>query len=702
MKNKHYQVFLENAFKLVQSLVIKSDYTAQSINNKIYLDYGEGHYDEDDRRTWRYYLNLAGEYHRTNTMIRVESFDTRTTIDFTKNNLLVHASTRNEYRFGTTLHRELISLYPDQEDLIRGILNPVNLDKAIAAKDFTILNHSSEFVEYNEYSLMSGLQQFISQHSSRFYNQQFNISEDLYTAAYLSNLMMHCIMFVIVHRKRMSKTSEAHSFHVMQYLNSHSKVGEYYALLNHDQRMFFMRNIRYIERNIGKKETFDWLRENLLDAIGLPLTGVDLKHDLSYMPGSIRPVITFSKTPLNNMERDDSSSGYTFTEFMDKTDNLASLNRLIRLVDGDRIQRKAQYSIRNSVRTKVLESQAISNINKERYTLDDILISNWSYLANKGVYDTPINLLLQNERVGRSMSPMDAFYLFIYSYSYSLGLVLEDLPEIISLRARNIIAPTFTKLRAMLPVDHVSDEEIEKTIIAMPAVPTNIYTSLTFMNYCQDLYAVANQQRLTASLTEDTHKRGSLLVLAGAFWTDYTCIVPKKSYNTWFAENGFDRNSLTDDDLNNIWRTIYKTITGVDSDNSIDLANIQKAMIRLMSILSSYSVRYIGSVKGASNMNAQPSSLRLSARAIIPSIEQLRRYKMEIARINITSGKLSYTGRSRLELSKTNMCFNAHEFEQYRTYVTMELPKITITPRGFDIAARTQSSMSAINVVSDQ
>ena len=80
----------------------------------------------------------------------VGSLDTLETILFSKENLELHPLTRESYQFGTRYYYNLLNKYPNQEFLIKGILYPCDINKAIEAEDGEILSYQSDLVEEQE------------------------------------------------------------------------------------------------------------------------------------------------------------------------------------------------------------------------------------------------------------------------------------------------------------------------------------------------------------------------------------------------------------------------------------------------------------------------------------------------------------------------------------------------------------------------
>jgi 3'-phosphoadenosine 5'-phosphosulfate sulfotransferase (PAPS reductase)/FAD synthetase len=73
-------------------MVIKVEAVADSINERLKATYGNV-FDVDDKRTWKYYLNLSGQYHSTDKKIYVTSLDTLQTIEFSRDTLAIHRAT---------------------------------------------------------------------------------------------------------------------------------------------------------------------------------------------------------------------------------------------------------------------------------------------------------------------------------------------------------------------------------------------------------------------------------------------------------------------------------------------------------------------------------------------------------------------------------------------------------------------------------
>lgn len=182
MSSAYYRIFVSQVMTLAKTMVVKSEVAAETINRELQ---SFGQVLSSDPRTWKYYMNLAGLYHPTDTVMTVTSMDTLEEIEFTRDNLQVYRATAKAYTFGSRYYRDLVARYPDQETLILGILNPVDLDKAIAAKDGDILYYDTALVESQESNLIPKLQRWIHAFMSRWTVPGYDITDEYYPAGQL-------------------------------------------------------------------------------------------------------------------------------------------------------------------------------------------------------------------------------------------------------------------------------------------------------------------------------------------------------------------------------------------------------------------------------------------------------------------------------------------------------------------------------------
>ena len=99
--DNRFKAYLESIIDLAKTLVIKDHYTAERINEVLAAQYGSDNIDPFNQASWKYYLNLSGDYHPTDKKMYVVSMDNMETILFSKESLLEHRATKREYAFGS-------------------------------------------------------------------------------------------------------------------------------------------------------------------------------------------------------------------------------------------------------------------------------------------------------------------------------------------------------------------------------------------------------------------------------------------------------------------------------------------------------------------------------------------------------------------------------------------------------------------------
>lgn len=594
MNSNYYKIYINKVFQLAQTLTIKSEATASGMNQYVSLYYGATAVDNLRPETWKYYLNISGQYHPTDTVMTVVSMDTVQEIVFSKETLAVHRATAREYAYGGRKYKELLARYPNQEMLILGILYPCNIDAAIAAKDGTILSYPTELVESNEYSLISKLQNWIDGYKIRWVNQQYGISDELYQAVSHGIMYLNLVPAILTLRQDACKTNEAHSFHVQQYLASHDQLDVYLPHLTKRQALFLYRNISYLERNAGRRETFDWLLEHIMSERGIPLAEYTIRHSLANQPDELVPDVRFRKKQINLDTGAVAALTYDISQMLDKEYHAARDNALYK---DDYVRSTAELtenSLSNVVLTKVLESSMFDYSNSTPYTLESTLINHWLFLSSKGLYNTYVGV--NNPRTGERipMSVKDAYVMMWYAFCRSINIELVEVPEFYAKRVCLLPRATAEELMTVVDAKRVTLTQAQQLLDLQPLITTTISTE-AFYRLCSEINTGENLQRVYYCQEEHQLKRAMVKNLVSRMYSDNTLrLEPEGSlYATWFTDRNIDTNAFTRDDYNKIYLELVKQATGLALTTTNSLKSLQAAMLGLLSQLSSYSVQYL-------------------------------------------------------------------------------------------------------------
>lgn len=620
MNNNYYDLYVESVYQLAETLIIKSTQASNSMNELIAIQ-NPSMFDETDPTTWRYYLNISGEYHFADKPMYVTSLDTQTEILFSKSNLDIHRATKRGYAYGTRNYKELVSKYPEQEMLILGILYPVDIHRAIAARDGEILGYPEHLVEPNEMTLIENIQNWLDGFDVRWINPQYR-SDDLYDVTSIAVKYLLLVPLIISLRLEACKTAEAHSFHVKQYLASHGYLDVYIDSMIRQQQMFFYRNINYIERNTGKADNFEWLTEHTMTIRGLPLAEFTMRHDIEDQPDEEVPTPVFRRKPLNTAIAGDTADVISLEEILMKEDKLAKMNPETREDQEGVIRNVLENSMSNVMMTKALESSMYDYSNSSPYSLDDILLHHWIWFSSTDLYKAYVQVY--NPKTGESipLNAKDAFVFAFYIFCLASGITdypkgsinkgLKEVPPMLATRVQRIPTPSVDTLLSVVDQKYMTREQAEYVRGLQPDIVEMISTE-AFYNTCYDIYLAANAQRDFVAFQEHYLGRGMAHGMISQLYSDNVVrMAPAgQTYDAWFAERNINISDFEDEDLDLIYLQIVRQATGADLITTKSLSSLQTAMVNMLTQLSSYSIQFMKEINATTLKKMDWPAVRL-------------------------------------------------------------------------------------------
>lgn len=612
--SNYYSIYIERCIQLASTIVIKSEDIARTMNNALIAMYqDETLVDPFDQTSWKYYKNLAGEYHFTDTMMQVVSMDTLEVIDFTKENLAVHRATARAYQYGTRQYQELLTQYPTQGALIRGILYPIDIQAAIAARDHEILGgYPPSLVEVNEYSLIERLQAWVDGFKLQAFNPAYILTDNLYLASYFGMLYAYLFPAIVTIRWDLCKTNEANSFHVREYLASHGNLDQYYDQLSTSQALSLYRNIRYLERHPGRQESFSWLTDKLLTERQLPLAEYTMRHDLSAQPAQLDPEVFFQRTPLNLGYSYDSADRATIKQMLQKEADLARDNVKYQEDYEPVITTKTTNSLSNKLNTKILESAMVDYTDASPYSLSKALLNHWLWLSYKGYYTAVVNI--ENPRTGEriALPAYDAFCFMWYCFCASIGIILDEIPEVVGIHVQRVPTPTPDDLMEVVDKTKV-DVSLAKWLLSYQPVIQQIMSTEAYYSTVKNIWRAENTQYRIVAYQEHMLVRGFAENMMHRIYADVLVPLstPGDNYKAWLAARNLSVDGWTTDDFGVAYLNLVANATGQDLNTSQSIAALQRAMIGMMRQLSSYSVQFVSYINNGAIQPIDWSVIRL-------------------------------------------------------------------------------------------
>lgn len=594
MENIEFNAHVESVFSLMRTLVIKCEAIGIK-DNRLLAD--SGYPVSDDKRRWRYYLNMSGEYHETDIPMYVTSIDNGETILFNKPNLDIHLATRRAYQPGSYWYKRLTEQYQGQVDLINGIMDPIDMDYAIAAEDYKILRYNHDLIEDNEDQLIPGLQRWINAYTQRHFINEYSYTENLQLPIDLAAMYGLMIPVVLTLRLEAYGTRNVSDYHVWNRLNSYGDFRRYRNGISHKQKMWLYRNIEYIRNNLGKNFTLEQLIENLLTPESIPIFHYRTLINTTDMTAGGSPEGLFIKERLNFKELEyDTGERYTNRDLLEIEKPLARDNALLLEHYATITDPESKESIHNDLSTKVLDSTMEDYTNRHADTLMKTLYHEWVYMTHHKLYDSIVDFVdpLNGNRI--RLNTRDAL---IYWQLLTRKLRGEPVLAIDPFWFQTVMRKdlrSWDDFRGAAPNDWVTDYWV--TNIRKQWLPTvKAISPDKFFDQCfefhqrkwntKKIYSQFDEYRLHAGVREIV----SRLYDTGLYWLHDPKLYPDTE--TWLKEKELNLDQYHNTDLLQLSWDIFTKATGWDVNGIVSLRQIQSNLISLMEELSSYTIQFV-------------------------------------------------------------------------------------------------------------
>ena len=377
-----YNKFETNCIYLAKSIIFKLNIQPLAINK--YLE-EQGHIVSTDKREWKYYLNLSGRKHYTNSDVKITALEDGKEYSLTKELMEELKYTREVLMSNGNYYRELIEKYYMDIDYIMGCINPVDIDYAINAPEGEILNYYKHLVEPQEVNLIDDLTKYLKKILYRWKIDKFYAFENLYVHTLLPIIYVNLPSVILNLRLKNINTPYVHSYLMGLHFKSHG-LGEEVNYLNKKSKFWLYRNLDYIKHNIGKNSTLQKLIDNIFNPNNIGIS----KADLIKLVGLNRDGDPYTEIKLNpkpynpyynnndNLTLDDVIT----KEILDNkslTDDLDDLERL-----KDRNLNGLDNMNNNSEDSKVVYIQMKNNYTFYPSKIDPI-VCHWAYMLKYNI-----------------------------------------------------------------------------------------------------------------------------------------------------------------------------------------------------------------------------------------------------------------------------------------------------------------------------
>lgn len=589
MLSDEFALYNQETVNLARSIVLKVN-----IQNTLINDYlrANGRAVSSDPGTWKYNLNLNGEYYSTDTPMTVISSDTQASITFNKATLATHPRTLLKYSLGGEGYKELVAAYPKQRILINGITRPVDMAVITQARDFKILRHDSRYVAGNETSLMMRIQSWIDNYVSRWWNPDYCISDPLYPSAFIAIMRMQLIPAIQNIRLSLVHTGEASAFHVWTYLGGNYGLDEFRHTLSTKQAVWLYRNMTDIRRNAGKAERMDELLKVITKPRGVSMSKVDFIQSDQNLVRSRKREVSFAVTPIASQKLDYASGNLlSVNQIYQDTSGEATYNTEELALDILDISKSSVANVENKLPTKIVRADEDGTVVSSTVANLPTKMSYWAYLSSLGKYTATFAIPIPGSS-DALLNAQDAFLLFVYAINKSSGIETNEIPKCKCNSVVPVTYPTFAQLRPLATSDIV-DADIVKLLSNVTLI-TDLSGKAQFSTFVDNILNQDLRNEIQVDSKRLPFERSQIEDLAAALYTDVEVSFASagSTYKDWFVNQGIDKFALTEYDWYELAISILKVVVDY-TDTSAGLGPTQKDMVEIVNRLTSYDVMFL-------------------------------------------------------------------------------------------------------------
>jgi hypothetical protein len=335
------------------------------------------------------------------------------------------------------------------------------------------------------------------------------------------------------------------------------------------------------------------LIEHLLTERGIPLGEYEIKQQDSY--SNYIPNTTAVSNPLNGQYNQLFDNTLEVDQLFGKESGQAPGNELYLKYSQETQMARFSYGDASTVQTKVLHSSMVDLSNATPDTFEEIAIRQWCQMANNGLYEAYVTFRDPISSEVYSLHALDAFFYMQYLAMRRDGFELFEIPEYLNMRQRRRPKPTVDDLLSVVDYKARDLRYIAEAIVAGQPSVIQCLSVDAFSQLVLKLYEESYRHWFIISSMEDYYERALVENMVHQLYED-----ERTEFNLGVAHVGewlhamnlpaydYDR---TEADL--LIKAIFEAGAGIKLDGTKQLRNIQKALIDLMTELSSYSIQFV-------------------------------------------------------------------------------------------------------------
>lgn len=667
--------YIKDTISFTNSLIVKFSGASYSINKGIEATLGE-YIDEDDKYTHKYYLNLSGNKHHTNNNVKIRLLEDNLEYSLTKELLEENTSTRNKLLQFTTYYKNLIANYPDDIDYIRGCILPVDIDKAIEAKDGTILAYSNLYVYDNELSIIREINEYTQSFFTRWYIPEYLITDELYAASIVGSLVSTIPSVILNSRLRRVKTNEVHNFHLEHYFRSKLNIWDEISVLKRETIIWLYINLDVLVKNIGKQETIEAIVNKVLDTNGIGVGVYKLKDGgqrINSDSSVYEPYITKNGNYLRiealnksySIHNNEKVTLNNTTELQVKENDVLGIPDNYSTVLNNYVDSKLKYGTVNDELTKVIDID-YGTIFKSYG--NDLFLSTLDTLyktSKDNVYINVVTYTDPNSKRVYNINGKIGFYLILF---HMLKLAKIDISKVNSVNITKVLNYNIT-------IDQLTKNIHDKATVLpiaklikkfIPTLPVTISTTSDFNTLLSNMRKLFTKVWILDSNVNNANVSASIKKMVSRMYTTTVdTIGTDGSLEQTLVENGILLNIGEAYDHIASIETIFKLLTGNELSDVVKYNKNNDIIKSLVNKLTSYTVNVISSINDSEPLYAPYTTIQTynsnNGLIVIEKADIVSAYETDEFYVTGYGNDFKDDVRNFNLLSKPNISFNVEQ-----------------------------------------
>lgn len=596
--------YIKQTIMFTNSLVIKSTCSALAMNKRHLLG-GLGPSTSQSKGSWKYYLNLAGQKHVTNSDVKCYVTELSRYESLTPELLNRYESTKRTLLKNEDEYKRLLEDFPNDILYIHGCLYPVDINTAIQAKDGTILAYNPNYIQDNEYSLIKELNIYTTNFFKRWFVKEYTLVDELYMATVLANLYASLPSKIMNIRLSKVLTSEVHDFYMEHFFRSNLDMWEDVKYLKDSTKLWLYKNLNYLKKNVGKNVSLEKLISKLMteSSVGvgsykIRTTDIEKSKGRSITSAYERSNNELVATKLNSYFELDNNKTYDITSMLNteisslksKQDKLYKTTARDSYII-DNALKEINNTYRDNQQTKILEVTGDDIFKNNSLNLVDTVLSYLMWLIKYSKISYVVEYIDPNNSKIYTLSVKESLLLAI---KYLMDIVGTPDIQITTLRYTNILNGSKDDVKSM--ISKCTQDELTLTMFDNLLAIYPVINSVSSVEEMRDLILDIDNF-FTMSWLGDSNSSSTLVssnlkqflnmaVITG----EYTPVVGGFNPTNYLAANGIVIEDIATYNSVNAFNTLIKSICGLDF---VSIGSNIENYVNILNKLTSYTIQVI-------------------------------------------------------------------------------------------------------------